>query len=121
MPSGGARQRIRSKYAEHALLSAIIHHYGGPSDVADKLNLAYRRGLFYGEMIINWRRKGYVPLIYCLRISKVWKVNPWLLNYNELQMFSGKMPPVWKSLIPTVTFLPEKVRDNIMRLPLRYG
>lgn len=111
---GGRRLRKPPQFGEFALLSAIIHYYGGPTKAAKLIGVD-------AAVCINFRNRGLVSADLIAKAAKAWHVHPLILNYKRaIQTHTGVIPS-WAQLVNTVVYLPKSVRDDIMKLPRKFG
>jgi hypothetical protein len=107
---GGYRQRLTPKYAQQALLTAIINYYGGPTEVAKMLGL-------HPAVIINYRLRGKFVIAQVVNAVKVLKVSPFALSYPDWKV-TGNQLPSWEDVVKSVKFLPKDLMDMIIAMPL---
>jgi len=95
---GGARSPLKLKSPGARMLHALIQHFNGPSNVGQLVGESL-------QVVIIWRRRGFVPLKKVGHVSRVLHVPAYLLNYPDVKRFENKgdVPPwevaVRKSLI----------------------
>lgn len=90
---GGARKKAKINEAQKALLFAIWKSKGGVGAVANLLDVNI-------QAPVNWRNRGGVPLLLCLRIAEKLQIPVWGLNYKELTKFYGKSKaPEWSLVV----------------------
>lgn len=91
------RYRKQAKTGQAAMLYALLHHFGGPTQIAKLLTKGLREE-FPRQTFVNWVRRGKVPLKKVYLVSDVLKVSPFSLNYAEVCEMKGEQPS-WKSVV----------------------
>lgn len=100
------------KFSEDLLLETIFTLKGGPK----KLSKLWKCTL---EAVINWKRRGYVPLKKVVSAAKTLGVPREVLNYKEVDSYGSEVLS-FKSAVKKVDFIPSEVKVHILKLPRRF-
>ena len=109
---GGARKRMPIETGAVALLDAIWRKFGGPALISQKLNIS-------PQAVVNWRRRGKVPLTRVHEVANALNISPWGLNYKEIRDFYGKEGiPTWKEVVNSYNLSPSTARTILSIKPI---
>lgn len=89
---GGKRRKLKHRDGQKLLLDAIWRKLGGPAAVAKKLGV-------HAQAPINWRNRGGVPLVDCMRVASLLGIPEYGLNYSELYKFYRTEIVSWEEAV----------------------
>lgn len=78
-------------------MRALIHRYGGPTSMADRLS-SKRQNIYY------WLEHARIPIQTVADVAAGLGVSPWGLNYPEMKRLFEKDAPSWAAVVKKYKF-----------------
>jgi hypothetical protein len=99
----GSVPRFSEKRAEayKMLCRAMIHHYGGYTDLGKQVN-ASRQHVFV------WHEQGFVDIIRVYSVAKILHVSPWALSFYKLAYITGDVTVDFPTVVKESPLMPGK-------------
>ena len=95
------------------LLYAIVEYYGGPSRLAEIVEIKTGMKLHI-QSFINWYIRGSVPLKKVMLLAKVLKVSPYAICFDDYTMLTGKEQS-WEDAVNSCKFLSDSIRNKLIK------
>lgn len=89
--------RRNFKGSQERLIEVLIENFGGPKAMGETLDI-------FGEAILNWRRRGHIPLKKVGQLARAYGITQYAFNYLEVSDLLGEAPP-WQDVLDSVELL----------------
>jgi hypothetical protein len=101
---GRRNTKLKLRNGTSAVLQLLIHQFGGTGvALAEYINKKNPLCNVKPHQIINWRNTGAVPAKYVPYLQKIFRIDPYLLNY-KVATIQNNATKSWKTVVKNSGF-----------------
>jgi len=112
----------RNKYEDvmSVLIEMVIDYHGGAAAIAKVGLNPIKRTNYKLQDWVNWRNRGYVPIMHVDNLSRCLHITPYALNNTTYPLSKGERPRTMRAIIKELGFISEKDQEKLLTMAEKF-